>query len=267
MKRFLFAAALAVALAAVQPVPAAAQFSNAPTAQAPRYSAEQVIAFSKKVEKELAARGARVAIIARVGRAPEEMPAGMHYTHAGFAVYSDITTADGRHLPGFATFNDYQGDEQPDTSSLVQDYPVDFYASVMRLEAGVVIPSPELQRRLLAFIGTPGYAALHQRDYSAIANPFTLGKQNCTEFVLDVVQAAIYGTSDIRVIKANTRAYFEPQQVQVGGFKLLLGSIFSREISLSDHPSLPAVTATFESIARYLQKYDQGSQVFTVLPD
>jgi hypothetical protein len=260
-------AAFVAAFIAVQPVPVAAQFSAAPGAQQPRFSADQVIAFSKKLEKELAARGARVAIISRAGRPASEMPPGMHYTHAGFAVYSEITTNDDRRLKGYATFNDYQGDAEPDTSSLVQDYPVDFYADVYLLEAGVIVPSPELQRRLLEFIGSPGYRSLHQRDYSAIANPYTLGKQNCTEFVLDVVNAAIYRTTDIRVIKANTRAYFEAQPVHVSQFKLLFGAMFSREIAISDQPQMPAVTATFETIARYLQKYDAGAQVFTVTAD
>ncbi|MBI5277806.1 MAG: DUF2145 domain-containing protein [Burkholderiales bacterium] len=253
---------------ALQPPLAAADFSGAPTQQAaPAIAAAQVIAFSKKVERELAARGARVAIVARAGRPASEMPPGMRYTHAGFAVYSEILTADGRRVAGYAMYNDYQSDDEPDTSSLVQDYPVDFYAAVKKLEAGLIIPSPELQRRLLELIDTPAYRSLHERPYSAIANPYTLGKQNCTEFVLDVVQAAIYRTSDIRVLKAHTRAYFAAQPVLVGPFKLVLGSLFSREISLSDQPQMPPVTATFETIARYLQQYDQGSVVFEVLPD
>ncbi|WP_306545716.1 DUF2145 domain-containing protein [Malikia spinosa] len=246
----------------------AAGFSPNPsqTQEAPIFAAEQIIELAKKVEKALAQRGARVAIIGRIGRPPEQMPEGMYYTHAAFAVYSDITTQDGRHLKGYATFNEYQSDAEPDTSSLVQDYPVDFYASVARLEAGVIIPSPELQRRLLEVIASPTYAALHEPSYSAIANPYTLGKQNCTEFVLDVIQAAIYGTSDLRVIKAQSKQFFQGQQVHVNGFKLLLGSLFSREISLSDHPSLPPVTATFETLARYLQQYDQA-EFFTLKPD
>lgn len=234
---------------------------------APNFPAEQIIQLAKKVEKTLAAHGARVAIIGRIGRPPEEMPEGMYYTHAAFAVYSDITTADGRTLKGYATFNEYQSDSQPDTSSLVQDYPVDFYASVARLEAGVIIPSPELQKRLLDVIASPTYQALHEPSYSAIANPYTLGKQNCTEFVLDVIQAAIYRTSDIRVIKANAKAFFQGQTVNVSTLKLIFGSVFSREISLSDHPTLPPVTATFETLGRYLQQYDRGVEVFTLLPD
>ena len=113
------------------------------------YSAEQIIGFAKRMEQTLAAKGARVAIVSRIGRPLDEMPEGMRYTHVGFAVYSQITTRDGRPLRGYAMYNAYQSDAHPDTSSLVQDYPVDFFAGVAVLEAGILIPSAELQRRLL----------------------------------------------------------------------------------------------------------------------
>lgn len=243
-----------------------AGLSSPATASTPAFPPEKIIQLAKKVEKTLAGKGARVAIIGRIGRPASEMPQGMRYTHAAFAVYSEIMTADGRQLAGYATFNEYQDDQEPNTSSLVQDYPVDFYASVAELEAGVIIPSAELQRRLLAVITSPVYQSLHEPVYSAIANPYTLGRQNCTEFVLDVIHAAIYQTGDIGVIKANARAFFVGQTVDVSPFKLLLGSMFSREISLSDHPRLPPVTATFETLARYLQQYDRA-EVFYLTPD
>jgi hypothetical protein len=228
-----------------------------------QFKAEEVIALAKKVERVLAAKGVHVAIVARKGRPASEMPEGMHYTHAAFAVYSEITTADGRVVPGYAMFNDYQSDAHPDRSSLIQDYPIDFFAGVAELHAGVIIPSPELQTRLLAVITSPTYKALHDPHYSAIANPYNLGRQNCTEFVLDVINAAIYQTSDIRVIKANERAFFSAQPVNVNPLKLLLGSIFSAEVSLSDQPATP-VTATFETIGDYVTKYDAGSEVFAI---
>jgi hypothetical protein len=229
------------------------------------FPAEQIIKFSKQVEQQLAAKGAQVAIIARVGRPASELPEGMHFTHVSFAVYSQITTADGRKLPGYAIYNEYQSNQQPDTSSLVQDFPVDFFAGVAMLEAGVIIPSPELQKRLLEIIFSPTYRALHDPHYSAIANPYTLGRQNCTEHTLDVINAAIYQTGDIKKIKAAEKKYFTAQTVNVSGFKLMLGTIFSSEITLSDQPGTP-VTATFESIADYLKKYDENSEMFIITP-
>ena len=241
-------------------------FAGSQAGGAPQFPVEQIIKFSKQVEKTLASKGARVAIVARVGRPAAELPDGMHFTHVSFAVYSQVTTADGRNIPGYAVYNEYQSDEKPDTSSLIQDFPVDFFAGVAVLEAGVIIPSAELQKRLLDTITSPTYQKLHDPHYSAIANPYTLGRQNCTEHTLDVITAAIYQTDDIKKIKAAEKAYYVAQKVNVSGFKLLLGSIFSSEITLSDQPGEP-VTATFETIADYLKKYDQGSEMFIITPE
>ena len=231
-----------------------------------QFSPEQISAFAKKVEKTMAAAAARVAIVSRVGVPPDDLPEGFHYSYVGFAVYSQITTADGKIVPGYALYNLYQEDEHPDVSDLVQDYPVDFFAGAQRLDSGIIIPSETLQNRILSVIGSPTYAALHDPHYSVIANPFTLGKQNCTEFVLDVITAAIYQTGDTAKIKAAEKAYFVAQPVKVNPVKLLVGSVFMSGVATSDHPGEP-VTATFERIADFVRKYDAGSRVVTVLAD
>jgi len=241
--------------------------SSAEAGSQANFGADKIVAFAKKVERTMAQAGARVALLSRMGRPRSELPEGMQYTHVAFAVYSEITTADGRKVPGYAIHNLYQRNDRPDVSDLVQDFPVDFFAGVAELDAGIIVPSPELQRRLLEVIASPTYKALHDPRYSVIANPFTLGRQNCTEFVLDVVQAAIYQTSNVQTIKANLKAHFTAQPVNVSPFRLLLGAMFSAEVSTSDQPSSTAVTATFETIGDYFRKYDNGSRLLTVLPD
>jgi hypothetical protein len=52
------------------------------------FSPDQIAAFAKKVEKTIAATGARVAIVSRVGVPLDQVPEGFHYSHVGFAVYS-----------------------------------------------------------------------------------------------------------------------------------------------------------------------------------
>ena len=240
-------------------------FSGSSAKASPHFPAEIIIGFAKKVERTLASEGARVAIVARMGRPLSEMPEGMHFTHVAFAVYSNITLANGSTVPGYAIYNLYQKDDSPNVSALVQDFPVDFFAGIAQLEAGILIPSPELQQRLLQVIASPAYTSLHDPRYSLIANPYNLGRQNCTEFVLDVINAAIYQTNDINILKANTKAYFKAQTVNVNPFKLMLGSMFSAEVSTSDQRGKP-VTATFEKIAEYLQNYDHGSKVLTLAP-
>ncbi len=243
----------------------ATSFSGSSANAKLQFPAEKISAFSKKVEQKLAQEGVRVAILARMGRPLSEMPEGMHFTHVAFAVYSNITLADGSTVPGYAIYNLYQKNDRPDLSDLVLDYPVDFFSGVAELEAGILIPSPELQQRLLTVIASPTYSSLHQPRYSVIANPYTIELQKCTEFVLDVINAAIYQTSDIKRIKANTKVYFKAQTVKVNPFKLMLGSMFSAEVSTSDQRGTP-VTATFEKISEYLQRYDTGSRVLTVTP-
>ncbi|MCX7193296.1 MAG: DUF2145 domain-containing protein [Proteobacteria bacterium] len=265
IKELLCAALLGTCLLATLPVQAGS-FSSSSAAAEIKFTPEQIIKFAKQVEKTLAAKGAHVAILARMGRPASELPEGMHFTHVAFVVYSQITAADGRTLPGYAIYNLYQQDKHPDVSDLVQDFPVDFFAGVAVLEAGIIIPSAKLQQRLLDVINSPTYAALHDPHYSLIANPYTLGRQNCTEHTLDVISAAIYQTGDIKRIKANEIAYFKAQPVNVNPFKLALGSLFSSEISTSDQPDAP-VTATFETIAKFLQKYDKGAEEITVTPE
>lgn len=230
------------------------------------FKPEEIIRFSKKVEKTLAQKGARVAIIARVGRPRNKLPEGIRFTHTAIAVYSQITTADGRKIPGYAMYNLYQRAEEPNVSDLIQDFPVDFFAGVEVLEAGIIIPSPELQKRLLKVLASPTYKELHNPHYSVIANPFTLDFQNCTEHTLDVITAAIYETSDIKVIKADEKAYFEPQPVNVNPVKLLLGSMFVADVTTSDHPGSP-VTSTFTTIGKFLTKYKAASEILTITPD
>lgn len=223
------------------------------------FDAETIIGFSKKVEKSLAEKGARVAILARVGRPRKYLPEGINFTHTALAVYSRITTADGRVVPGYAIYNLYQKAGQPDVSELVQDYPVDFFAGVQVMEAGVVIPKPYLQRRLLEVLASESYKDFHNPSYSAIANPYTLELQNCTEHLLDTLFCAIYNTKNIKQIKANQKAYFKAQPVKVNPVKLALGSMFAADITTADHPGSPETT-TFTTIGNFLDDFGLVSE-------
>jgi len=228
-----------------------------------KFSAEDLSAFAKKIEKTLAGKGARVFIIGRMGRPANEMPEGIKFTHTALAVYSMLETDDGAVVPGYTIYNLYQRNEEPHISDLIKDYPVDFFSSAQELRAGIVIPSAGLQERLIKTINSDIYKQLHEPKYSAIASPYTLEYQNCTEHTLDVINAAIYQTDDIDQIKVNTTAYFKAQPVNVSGFKLALGSIFMSDVSISDHTGT-VETATFTTIGNYLEKYGLTQERFEI---
>lgn len=219
--------------------------------------------FSKLVERELAERGVYLAIVGRVGRPEDQLPKGVKFTHVGIAVYSTMSGEDGKNYPGYAFYNLYQSSKTPSRSQLVIDAPSQFFATTSTVKAGVIIPTAELQRRLLKILTTKHYAALHRQPYSVISNPYTLDFQNCTEFVADLITAAIYDTENPLQIKANQRAYFKPVKLRLSKAKLTVASLFSSGVSLSDHDG-PVQIATFQAIANFLERHAALKESFVL---
>ncbi|THH36280.1 DUF2145 domain-containing protein [Aliishimia ponticola] len=225
----------------------------------------KVARFADQVQQELARRGTQVAIVARMGRDPSVLPKGVRYTHVAYWVYSDIQTQDGQRGKGYRVFNLYQTAENAARSTLVQDSPADFLAGAKRLEAGIIIPDRRLQRKLAQTIASPTYAALHNPRYSVLANPASRQFQNCTEHTLDVLMAALYGVRGPDQIKANIAAHFTPQPIPLGGLKRGFASLTSAALTTQDHGASVA-TATFGSIAGFMQKHDLAQSVFRLTP-
>ncbi|WP_108814896.1 DUF2145 domain-containing protein [Loktanella sp. Alg231-35] len=256
-------AAVALGLAALNPVMSTAGSSAAAN---PVLPAVDVATFANRVQRDLASRGANVAIVSRVGRDPSVLPDGVNYTHVAFWVYSRITQADGSTGMGYRVYNLYQQEGDLTRSDLVQDTPGDFFAGAYRLDAGVIIPDRRLQQKLLAVIASPTYAALHNANYAALANPRSGQFQNCTEHTLDVLMAALYDTNDPRQIKANIAAHFTPQPVALNGLQRLFAPAASGALTTADHGQSVG-TATFGSIARFMQAHDLSDETYRITPE
>lgn len=223
-----------------------------------KFKPKEIARFAKSVEKYAAKHGARAFIIARLGQPKSKLPKGIDFTHTAIAVYSEITLSDGKRVRGYAIHNLYQDANDFGNSSLVTDYPVDFFWGVHELKAGIIIPTPELQNKIIDVIESGKNKMLHNSKYSLVANPFNNEYQNCTEHTLNIINSAIYQTTDMKQLKVNTRAYFEPQRVNVSRFKLALGNMFSDGIHTKDHQG-KIRTTSFSSIAEYLHKYQLAS--------
>lgn len=216
-----------------------------------KYQPEKIVKFAKNVEKFAAKYQARAFIIARAGRPASELPKGISFTHTAIAIYSEITLNTDDKAKGYAIYNLYQQADKPNKSSLVTDYPVDFFWGAQQLSAGIIIPTPALQERIIEIIASGKNEVLHNPKYSVIANPFNRQYQNCTEHTLDIVNAAIYNTTNIEQLKVNAAAHFKPQRIKTNPIKLALGSMFVDEVTTRDHKG-KIYTATFSTIANYL---------------
>jgi hypothetical protein len=228
---------------------------------------EQAAVFSKQVERDLAAKGTRLAIVFRTGRPRSELPDGISYTHGAFWVYSPIELENGEATTGYAVYNLYHGDGQKlpkDKSYLHQDFPIDFVAPTAVDDVAVIIPSPEMQRRVLSIMDSPAYEQLHVPAYSLVSNPLDPKYQNCNEFMLDVLAAAAWETTDMQQIKANLKAYYKPTKVKTNLLERLFGPMTDVRLKTDDqHGAI--VTATYESMSAFMKDNGllQETYIFT----
>ena len=227
------------------------------------FSVEQIAGLAKKVENTLAAKGARVFLIGRSGRPAEELPPGVHYTHVGFGVYSQIQKEDGSTVAGYALYNLYQQEDNLAKGELVTNYMMDFLSESYQPRVGIIIPTPELQQRLLGFIATAEYESLLNTEYSVMANPYNRQYQNCTEYILDVINAAIYKTVDKQELKLLAKEYFQAQDIHVSPFKTLFGELFVAGVRKDDHVG-QIKTATYTTIAAYLESFNLTQEIMTI---
>jgi hypothetical protein len=246
-------AGLCLALAAAQT--AAAQDSISGGAPVAHFTPAQAGAFSKQIEQDLASRGARVAMVFRTGRPRNKMPKGIAYTHGAFWVYRDIKTADGATVPGYAVYNLYAGDGKAwpvSQSRLVQDFPLDFTRGSAEDDVAIIVPSPEMQRRLLLLIDSPTYQTLHNPAYGLVANPWRSKYQNCNDFMLDLVAAAAWDTHDPDQILADLQAHYVPAIVEADPLTRFFGPMVDARLRIDDQ-SGPIRTATYESMAAFMR--------------
>jgi hypothetical protein len=235
-------------------------------APAQHLNLEEAAKFSKQIERDLAAKGARVAIVFRTGRPRDKLPPGISYTHGAFWAYVPITTPEGQTLNGYAVYNLYHGDGESlakDKSYLHQDFPLDFVRGSAVDDVAVIIPSPEMQRRIMAAMAGPTYAALHVPSYSLVANPLDATHQNCNEFMLDVIAAAAWETTDYAQIKSNLKAHFKPTRVKANLFERIIGPAADTRLKMDDQRR-GIVTATYESMAAFMNKQGLSAEHFVL---
>jgi len=242
---------------------------SAAGAAAPYLKIEDAAAFGKQIERDLAAKGARLAIVFRAGESRDKLRDGIAYSHGAFWVYTPITLDDGRSVHGYAVYNLYRGDGKTlpmDKSYLHQDFPLDFIAPTGVDDVGVIIPSPEMQRRILEIMDSPAYRALHIEPYSVVSNPHNAKYQNCTEFMLDVIAAAMWETTEMAQLKANLRAHFRPTIVKTNAFERMFAPMADASIKTDDQ-SGEIVTTTYESLSDFMRANKLTQEIYVLHRD
>ncbi|MES2697107.1 MAG: DUF2145 domain-containing protein [Verrucomicrobiota bacterium] len=254
------ALAFACAGAFVTPVHAG---SEAAKVGVDKYGDSAIRDFALRVNDQLDARKAHVAILARCGRPRSEMPHGISYTHVAFAVFEAVRGDDGAIFHTYTVYNLYQDSAQEDRSYLKQDLIYNFVAGIDETDVAVCVPIEPLQKRLLAMIRSPAYRALYIPEYNLMANPWVDRYDNCVTHTLKVCVAAIYDTTDRARINANIRTYFTPTPVRLGALRSF-GALFKTAVKHDDAAPSGFQTATYDSLKVFLETNQLVREAFTV---
>ena len=115
----------------------------------------------------------------------------------------------------------------------------------------IIIPTPDMQRRILARIDSPDYARLHNPRYSLIANPLLTRYQNCNGFMLNIIASAFWDTTDPARIHDDLAAHFQPTKVEIGAVERRLAPLADHRIQIDDQHGAIATT-TFESLGAFM---------------
>ena len=208
---------------------------------------------------------AEIALVARVGRDLSRY--GLRYSHVAFAwrghPRGDWTMVEELNRCGTAI------------SALYDDGIADFFLDDMfAYQAKVVIPSPEVQRRIANVLAAGRGGVFHEPRYNLVAYPFATRYQNSNQWLLETLTDALAERpiGDRSDAQAWLRGRgFRPSTLYVPPMERIGATLFRANVAFDDQPidrrmagKIDVVSA--ESVLDFVQRIDPGAvtRVFDV---
>jgi len=210
--------------------------------------------YGNQLEDYLTENNVKVAIVSRAGQPRDKLPEGIRYTHSAFWVSRQALNPES--ATGYDVYNLYHGEENRLVSSLVTDTPADFLRLLREKDAGMIIPSQEMQAIMLEYIQSPDYGTMHQKNYSLISNPYDTRFQNCNEFMLYTLASIHWNTTSSVTIseRLQERGYSHP--IKASLLRRYIGPMVDERLIMDDHGS-DIRTTTSQTLADFMQKEGQ----------
>ena len=252
------AALLIAAVALATPAHAGRSCENKrPTADAVSRS----MLLAEHTAKQLDQSGAQVVALARVGQNLSEY--GIRYSHFGFA-YRDGTKWRVVHkLNQCGTAN----------GSLYRHGLGEFFLDdLYEYEAAVVVPSPEVQARLLSVLkDNARLAQLNTPAYSMVAYPWSLKYQQSNQWAIETLAMSQDPAAATRERAQSWLKLhdYQPTTLRISAMKRLGGRLTAANIAFDDHPGEKRFTdrietVTVDSVFAWLNRSGLGGPVQVV---
>lgn len=219
-------------------------------------SLHKALQLAMKTREALASSGARVALVARVGRDLSKY--GLRYSHFGVA-WRD-------HPEGAWTVVHKLNDCGSAQGWLYAEGLGNFFADdLFAWEAWLLVPREPIQDRLAQALAQDQGLSLHGVAYNLVAYPFSTRYQNSNQWGLELVASALEDTGAIRD-RAGAQAWlkaagYKPTRLHLGPLTRLGGRMFKANVAFDDHPpelrwSNRIDTVTVESVYAFLLARD-----------
>jgi hypothetical protein len=223
----------------------------------------KAMSLAQRVRDALDVSGAQVALVARVGQDLSRYK--LRYSHLGFA-WRD-------HPKGRWIVTHELNTCGTAESGLFDEGLGNFFLDDMfAYESKILIPSPDMQAKLAAMLGSDVPLQMHHARYNMLAYVYSTQYQNSNQWVLEAYAAAIAER------KLNNRDQaqqwlrqkgFEPITVHLLSVTRLGARMFKANVAFDDHPFARRMagqidTATVDSITRFVRRIDPGAKEVVV---
>ena len=227
-------------------------------------------------ERTLAAldeSGQQVVLLARAGQDLSKY--GLYYSHFGFAYRQPQVTHDGQPGHVWRVLHKLNQCGTADAFVYAQGLGEFFLDDLWRYEAAFLVPSRDVQERLLSVLLEPGGGgralAMHTRPYSIVSYAWGRKYQQSNQWAIETLAAAL--EPQIRT-REQAQAWlqfkgYQPATLKIGALTRLGGRAAAANVAFDDHPndkrfSDRIETVTVDSVFQWMQRSGLGSAPVTL---
>jgi hypothetical protein len=219
---------------------------------------ERSMALAERTAQALDASGAQVVVLARAGQNLSAY--GLRWSHLGLA-YRDAA--------GWRIAHKLNQCGTAQAAIYRQGLGEFFLDDLYRYEAALVVPAPEVQRRLLpALRDDVRLVRLHVPAYNMVAYPWAQTYQQSNQWAIELLamtqDAAV--TNRVRAQAWLQMKGYEPTTLHLSAFQRLGARITAANIAFDDHPNVKRFsdrieTVTVDSVFAWLNRSGLGGTV------
>lgn len=231
----------------------------------------RALALAERTLKALEATGAHVVVLARAGQDLTKF--GLHYSHLGFAYRQPDAQ-------GGAVWRVLHKLNQCGTAQAQlyrQGLGEFFMDDLWRFEAAWMVPTPEVQAKLLALLqDTPRAVQLHHKPYSMVSYVWGQKYQQSNQWAIETLALAV---STQLALGSPTReraqawlqlSGYQPGVLKIGALTRLGGRMTAANVAFDDHPNAKRFsdrieTVTVDSVFDWLPRAGLSHQPMAVL--